>query len=114
DRDGHRVIVPGKPEESELYRRVSSADVKKRMPPRKHSKHLTQAQVDLIRRWIEQGGKYQDHWSLIAARRPAAPEVKNSAWSRTAIDRFILARLEREGLSPSREADRRTLIRRLY
>jgi hypothetical protein len=114
ERDGHRVIVPGKPQESELYRRIASGDVTKRMPPRKHNKHLTPTQIDLLRRWIEQGGKYQNHWSLIAARRTPLPEVKNKAWTRNALDRFTLARMEREGLAPAAQGDRRTLIRRLY
>jgi hypothetical protein len=113
DRDGHRVIVPGEPAASELYRRISASDPSKRMPPRKHNKHLTQTQIELIRRWIEQGGKYQKHWSLIAAKKPELPEVKNTAWLRNAIDRFTLVRMERERLSPAAEADRRTLIRRL-
>jgi hypothetical protein len=113
DRDGHRVIVPGKPAESELYRRVSSADPAERMPPPKLKKDLTPRQIELVRQWIEQGGKYQPHWSLLAARRAEPPAVKNAAWPRGAIDRFILARLEQEGLSPSAEADKRTLVRRL-
>jgi len=113
EREGRRVIVPGRPEQSELYIRISAADAKKRMPPRKHNKHLTPEQIDLFRRWIEQDGKYQKHWSLIAAKRSDAPETKNTAWPRNAVDRFTLARMESAGLSPSPAADRRTLIRRL-
>jgi hypothetical protein len=113
ERDGHRVIVPGKPAASELYRRITSADPAERMPPRKLKKDLTPQQIDLVRRWIEQGAKYQPHWSLLAARRAEPPAVKNASWPRNPIDRFILARLEKEGLAPSAEADRRTLVRRL-
>jgi hypothetical protein len=113
DRDGTRIIVPGKPAQSELWRRLSHAEPGKRMPPAKTNKRLTAEQLDLVRRWIEQGGKYQEHWSLIAAERSPVPEVKKRTWPRNAIDHFILSRLEGQGLSPSSEADRRTLIRRL-
>jgi hypothetical protein len=113
DRDGYRILVPGKPDKSELYLRISHADIKQRMPPAKHRIHLTKQEIELIRRWIEEGGKYENHWSLIAAKRHKPPEVKDQAWPRNAIDRFILARLEREGMQPSPQADKRTLIRRL-
>ncbi len=113
DRGGYRVLVPGKPEQSELYLRITGARGKKRMPPAKHPHQLIKQQIDLLGRWIAEGAKYQEHWSLIAAKKPALPAVKNSAWVRNPTDRFILARLEREGLTPAPQADRRTLIRRL-
>jgi hypothetical protein len=112
ERDDYHILVPGKPADSELYRRISSTDPTERMPPRKAEKPLTPKQIDLIRRWIEQGAKWQGHWSLIAASRPPAPRVED-AWPRNAIDRFVLARMREHGLKPSPEADRRTLIRRL-
>jgi mono/diheme cytochrome c family protein len=110
---GRTSIVPGNPEKSELYRRIST-DKATRMPPAYagHDK-LSSADIDVIRRWIEQGAKWQAHWSLIAPVRPALPEVTNAEWVRNPIDRFVLKRLERDGLHPSREADRATLIRRL-
>jgi hypothetical protein len=74
---------------------------------------MTKKEIDLIYAWIEQGAKYEPHWSLIAPRKHALPAVKNVAWARNDIDRFVLAKLEAEGLQPSPEADRRTLIRRL-
>jgi mono/diheme cytochrome c family protein len=113
DRDGAKAIVPGKPGESELFRRISAPNEKERMPPAKFGKKLSQRQVDLLRRWIEQGAKWQKHWSLLPPARPDLPPVRDGAWVRNPIDRFILARLEQEGLAPSPEADRRTLIRRL-
>ncbi len=113
DREGCRVIVPAKPEASELYRKLTTADAKKRMPPPKFGKSLSPGQVDLIRRWIEQGGRWEQHWSLIPPARPPLPRVRDGAWPLNPIDYFILARLEREGLKPSRETDRRTLLRRL-
>jgi hypothetical protein len=113
DRGGYSVLIPGKPDKSELYLRISHSDVKQRMPPAKHPHQLSKEQIALIRRWIEEGGKYENHWSLIAAKRQTPPEVKDKSWPRNAIDRFILARLEREGMTPSAQADKRTLIRRL-
>jgi mono/diheme cytochrome c family protein len=113
DRGGYQAITPGKPEKSELYHRITSEDAKERMPPAKSGKKLTPTQIDLLRRWIEQGGQWQKHWSLIPPRRPELPKVSNQSWPINAIDRFILARLEQEGLRPSPEADKRTLLRRL-
>ena len=112
-RGNYSIIVPGNPDKSELYLRISDPDVKKRMPPAKHHTQLSKEQIELIRRWIAEGGKYQNHWSLIAAKRPTPPDVKDQSWPRNAIDRFILGRLEREGIQPSPQADKRTLIRRL-
>jgi mono/diheme cytochrome c family protein len=109
-----RVLVVGRPDESELYRRVASTDPDERMPPSKTHKPLAREQVELIRRWIEQGAKYEKHWSLLPPRPFEPPAVRDKAWPRNAIDNFILARLEKEGLRPSPEADKRTLLRRLY
>ncbi len=83
------------------------------MPPKKHGVRLTRDQIDLLRRWIEQGAKWQQHWAFLPPKRPELPAVKNSGWVRNPIDAFVLARLEREGLSPSPEADRVTLLRRV-
>jgi len=111
--EGVRVIVPGKPAESELYQRLVTHDSTKKMPPAKANKTVTAKEIAIIKSWIEQGGQYQKHWSLLPPRRAELPAVKNSAWVRNPIDRFILSRLEQEGLAPSPEADRRTLLRRL-
>jgi hypothetical protein len=113
DRGGYRAFIPGKPEQSEVYRRITSKDAKERMPPAKHGKDLTAREVDLFKRWIEQGAKWQGHWSLIPPRRPALPKVAAKSWPLNPIDYFILARLELAGLKASPEADRRTLLRRL-
>ncbi|MBM3993137.1 MAG: DUF1549 domain-containing protein, partial [Planctomycetes bacterium] len=106
------VVVPGKPKDSLLYQRITSVDVHERMPPFKTGKKLTDKQIDLIRRWIEQGAPWQEHWAFIAPTRPPVPVVKTNVWGHNAIDNFILARLEKEGIKPSPEADARTLIRR--
>ena len=114
DLGGRFAIVPGEPARSEIIRRVSADNAALRMPPSYSGKdELTQPQIDTIRRWIEQGAKWQDHWSFIAPKRPPIPAVENPDWPRNSIDYFVLRRLEREGLTPSTEADRATLIRRV-
>jgi len=113
DRGGHPVIVPGNAAGSRLYQRISAADKQHRMPPPYSERSLTQAQIDLIRKWIDQGAKWEMHWAYVPPKRPDLPAVHNTAWPRNPIDNFILARLEREGLHPSPEADRATLLRRV-
>jgi hypothetical protein len=108
-----KAIVPGRPEQSGAVVRIFSADAKEMMPPTKSHKKLTLLQKETLRRWIAAGAEYQAHWSLIAPRRSQPPSVKNESWVRNPIDRFILAELEKRGLSPAPEADRRTLARRL-
>lgn len=110
---GHFAIVPGDAAKSRLLELVSASDEADRMPPGRTGKRLTPAQIELLRRWIAEGANWQAHWSYVAPERPAAPPVKNRSWPRNEIDRFILARLEQEGLAPTREADKVTLIRRL-
>ncbi|HVX64692.1 MAG TPA: DUF1553 domain-containing protein [Pirellulales bacterium] len=107
------AIMPGKPDESELLRRVLSADPEEAMPPPATKKQLSAEDKELLRRWLAEGAEYQPHWSLIAPARPDLPAVKNAAWCRNPIDHFVLARLEQAGLQPAPEADRRTLARRL-
>lgn len=113
DLGGHAAIVRGKPEESELIRRITGAEPNKIMPPRKTGKKLSPAEVDLLTRWVKQGAPYAQHWSYVQPIRPALPPVKNANWAKTEIDRFLLARLEREGISPSPMADKYALIRRV-
>ncbi len=114
DLGGRFAIVPGEPGRSEIIRRVSSDNAAQRMPPSYSGKdELTEREIDTIRRWIEQGAKWQNHWSFIVPKRPTMPAVENRDWPRNSIDYFVLARLEREGLTPSDEADRATLIRRV-
>jgi hypothetical protein len=109
---GLKAIVAGKPHESEVFARIT-ADDDTRMPPRKTGKVLTKNEIELVRRWIEQGATYQLHWSFSPPRRPELPKIADSNWPRNAIDRFIFAKLQSEKLQPSPEADRVTLIRRL-
>ena len=111
--DGVRLIAPGDVEASDLHRRLVSDDPDVQMPPPDAEKQLAPAQIELIARWIRQGAKWQEHWAFVPPRRPVARPVDNAAWLRNPIDGFVLARLEKEGLSPAPEADRTTLIRRV-
>jgi cytochrome c553 len=107
------AIVPGDPDSSVMLDRIFSDDPAEVMPPPAFKKELSAAQKELLKRWISAGAEYQPHWSFIPPERPAPPAVKNEAWVRNPIDRFILARLEHEGLTPASEADRRQLARRV-
>jgi len=111
--DDITIVLPGKPAASELYRRVTSQDADERMPPADSGLVLSDRQVAMLKRWIEQGASWQTHWSFIPARRPATPDVDNADWARNPIDRFVLARLEAAGLVPTPPANRSTLARRL-
>jgi hypothetical protein len=106
------LIVPGKSGESELIARVTSTDPEEVMPPRKGGRPLTPAQVDVLKRWVDEGAKWGKHWAFETPVRPPLPPVVDAAWPRNPIDRFVLARLEAEGLRPSPEADRTMLFRR--
>jgi Protein of unknown function (DUF1553)/Protein of unknown function (DUF1549)/Concanavalin A-like lectin/glucanases superfamily/Planctomycete cytochrome C len=107
------AIRPGDPSQSELIRRVTAAD-SRRMPPAWAGKPpLSAREIDLLTRWIADGARWQQHWSFIPPKRFDPPPTGNKDWSKNAIDGFVLARLEREGLQPSSPADRRTLLRRV-
>jgi len=109
-KSGRRTIVPGDPSASELIARVTSKDPETRMPY--HAAPLPAKQIELLRRWIQQGAKWEDNWSFVAPKPQPIPSVKQADWPRQALDRFILARLEKEGLHPSPEAGRAELLRR--
>ena len=113
DRGGYHVVVPGDPPNSRIFQKISAENRALRMPPLWANRELTNEQIDLIRRWIEQGAKWQMHWSFVKPERPVLPKVRNTNWARNAIDFFVLDRLERDGLTPSPEAARTTLIRRV-
>ncbi|HZM05220.1 MAG TPA: DUF1549 domain-containing protein, partial [Candidatus Saccharimonadales bacterium] len=108
------AIVPGKPEKSLVVQRIFSKDLDERMPPAASNLSLTEKEKNMLRSWIAQGAKYQPHWAFIPpAHLVAVPRVKNRKWPRNEIDRFILARLEKEGLKPSPEADKSRWLRRV-
>ena len=110
---GQALIAAGNPGESELFQRITHADPEERMPPADFGRALTAAEVETLRRWIEQGAQWEKHWAFIAPNRPAVPAARGSAWPRGAIDQFILAKLRESGLRPSPEVDRETLLRRV-
>jgi len=113
DLGGHAAIVPGKADESELIARITSDDNTVRMPPDDSGKQLTDVEIDLLRRWIEEGAVYEPHWSFVVPTRPDVPAINDETWPRGAIDRFLLARWEAEHVAPSPEADPVTLVRRM-
>ncbi len=110
---GATAIVPGDAAASELLARITSTDPDVVMPPPHIGKPITPAEAKTLERWIADGAEYRGHWAFERVERPAVPDVKNTAWSKTPIDRFVMARLEAEGLTPNPEADRVTLARRL-
>jgi hypothetical protein len=114
DRGGYRIIVPGHAEQSKLYQKISSKDQSMLMPPADSGRSLTPKQIELFKTWIDQGAKWDMLWSFVAPKRAPVPDVKSKDWPRNPIDNFVLARLEAEGLKPSPEADKSTLLRRVY
>ena len=111
---GVTPIVPGKPEESAIVARIFSEDPVRLMPPTYSHKELTDEQKETVRRWVAEGAKYEGHWAFQPLTRPAVPDVAAStAPTRNPVDSFVQARLADEGLDPSKEADKTTLIRRL-
>jgi hypothetical protein len=107
------VIERGNAAESLLIEMITNPDPEERMPPPESGRTLTEKQIELLRRWIDQGAKWDSHWAYVAPKHPEPPPTGTQGWVRNPIDQFILARLEREGLKPSPEADKETLLRRL-
>jgi hypothetical protein len=112
DRHGHAALVPGKPEESLLYQRITAEPRSRRMPPVSANKNLTPEQVAVLKRWIEEGGQYAKHWAFVPPVRPAVP-LATDPWVRQPIDGFILQRLRAEGLRPSSETTPGAWLRRV-
>ena len=110
---GYPIIVPGEPENSELVLRITHENIDERMPPQISNRQPTQEQIDTLIQWIAEGAEWEEHWVYNLPKRVEPPTVKNAAWVRNPIDAFILGKLETEGLTPSAEADKRTLVRRL-
>ena len=112
-RSGARAIVPGKPQESELVARLHTTEASEIMPPPSTKLVLNAEQKRILETWIARGAEYSTHWAFVAPRWPTLPAVRDVNWPRQPLDRFVLARLEKEGLRPSPEADRYTLARRV-
>ncbi len=107
------VIVAGDAANSRLYKRIIHTDPNAVMPPPSTGHKLTEAQIATVKRWIDEGAQWNEHWAFVAPQRPDAPQVSNAAWVKNSIDAFVMARLDKEGLKPAPEADRATLIRRV-
>ncbi len=107
------VIMPGKSSQSEMYRRISSNDTSQRMPPVNSNLTLNEQEVELIKKWIDQGAVYKKHWAFIPPQKPALPSLSDKEWSRNEIDGFVLAKLEQAGLKPNPEADKERLLKRV-
>jgi hypothetical protein len=112
-RENKAIVVPSKPDMSLLIERITSSDPDLRMPPFDQKQQLTKAQIDTLTRWIKQGAEYADHWSFEVPKSHEFPKVSNAKWPANAIDHFVLARLDREGIAPSTRAKKETLIRRV-
>jgi hypothetical protein len=112
DEGARKAIEAGNSAKSRLFARVSHAKKPLRMPPPASGLSLTDAQIDTLKRWIDEGAKWDEHWAYRAPKRPALPAVKAKNWVKNPVDQFILARSEREGLKPAKPAQRETLIRR--
>lgn len=114
DHEGFTAISPGKIEDSELIYRIVTDDEDEMMPPPGKGERFTKEQIELFKRWIEEGAEYEVHWSYAKPVRPEVPQVDETMMKvRNPVDSFILSRLSKEGLSPSKEADAHTLIRRV-
>ena len=106
-KSGGVAVVPGKPDDSDLIDRIETDDPDAKMPPKKSGKQLTAQQIATLRMWVEQGANWTTHWAFEPPRKANLPAVKDAGWPRNPIDRFILARLEAEGLHPRRRPTRR-------
>jgi mono/diheme cytochrome c family protein len=110
---GRFVVRPGDPANSVLIQRITATDQRQRMPPVATGKTLTEREIALLTAWIRQGARWEKPWAFETPVRPPVPQVADGAWPSSPIDAFVLERLQREGLRPSPEADRETLLRRV-
>ncbi|MEZ4776315.1 MAG: DUF1553 domain-containing protein [Bacteroidia bacterium] len=110
-KSGNPAIVPGSPEKSEILKRIRHHDPEERMPL--DMEPLTEVEIDRITQWIKEGAEWEDHWAYVAPKQPKIPSVSQKSWIKNPVDRFVLARLEKEGLKPASEADKAVLLRRV-
>jgi hypothetical protein len=111
---GGHVLVPGKPGESELYRRITAHDPEDQMPPAKFNKTLSERQIAIIKKWIEQGAEFKGHWAYLPVQRPEIPPIPDAGFVRGPLDALMLAKLKELDLKHAPETDKITLIRRVY
>ncbi len=111
---GAFALVPGKPEESELYKRISSTDPTYQMPvPESHLGLLSDHEIALVKKWIEQGAKYEKHWAFTPPVKKPLPKVDDKKWAKNEIDYFVLSKMKEKGLTPNEEADKERLLKRV-
>ena len=110
---GAHALVAGKPQQSEVFLRITTKDTSKLMPPISSNLKLSSHEIDLIEKWIKQGAKYEKHWAFVAPKKSALPEIKDKEWPKNEIDYFILSKQEQKGFSPNEEADKERLLKRL-
>ncbi len=111
---GAYALVPGRPEQSEIYKRITSPDPTYQMPePESHLTLLNSHEIALIKKWIQQGAKYEKHWAFTPPKKSVLPQVQNKNWPRNEIDYFVLQRIEEMGLTPNEEADKERLLKRV-
>ncbi|MFT5527148.1 MAG: hypothetical protein ACI9HK_005130, partial [Pirellulaceae bacterium] len=114
DLGGYRAVVPKNSTTSVLIERVTSKDDELRMPPKDTGKTLTDSEIEKLRKWIDAGANYTQHWAFTPPTKPPLPKIQNKPWTINPIDHFVLHRIEAAGLKPSAAADKYTLVRRLY
>lgn len=113
DPQGRVLVTSGQPHESEIIRRITTEDVDERMPPSDVDFKLTTQEIELLQNWVRQGAIWQQHWAFQTVKRPALPPVSKIDWCRNGIDHFVLSQLDNQGLQPSPQTSRKTLIRRV-
>ena len=113
EREGGALVVPGKPGESILLKRITHPDPDEQMPPPDEVRRLTGKEIATIRTWISQGAHWQPHWSFVALKRPPPPGIEESPWPRSPLDEYILRRLKTADLTPAPAANKSALLRRL-
>src|ERR1700712_624297 len=107
------ALVPGKPEQSEVFLRIAARDTSVLMPPPASNLKLNEREISLIKKWISQGAKYEKHWAFVPPKSPSLPEVKNKQWTKNEIDYFVLSKQEKKGVTPNPEADKERLLKRV-
>lgn len=112
-KSGEIPVVPGEPEKSSIITRVTTADDEEVMPPPKKGKRLPEKEVALLREWIKQGAPWDEHWAFMPPKDPAKPVLEEAKWPKQPLDAFVLAKLKKEGLKPSPEAEGTQWLRRV-
>jgi hypothetical protein len=114
EKKDHYAIVPGNIEKSELVNRIYTLDESLMMPPPESNLTLTKYEKEILKKWIEQGAEYKEHWAFIAPEKPNVPKTKNTSWAQNEIDQFVLSHLEQNGLEPNKKASKEKLLRRVF